>query len=177
MELAFSIACEGDAPDVAALRAAVAADLTRRFGHGHWSAAATEKSVLRDIRTSRVLLARARTRAVGTLRLATKRPWAIEPAYFSSRRKVLYLTDMAVAPALQHQGIGRRCMKQARAVAIAWPADAIRLDAYAGEVGACGFYEKCGFDERGRVTYRRTPLVYYELLLRADPSCSAWTGG
>ena len=87
MELSFSIAADADVPEVAQLRAAVAADLTRRYGHGHWSATATEKSVLRDVMTSRVLLARQDGRIVGTLRLATKKPWAIDAAYFSPCRK------------------------------------------------------------------------------------------
>lgn len=53
-----------------------------------------------------------------------------------------------------------------RHVAAAWPADAIRLDAYDAEAGAGAFYEKCGYRQRGRVVYRGDPLVYYELLLR-----------
>ncbi len=165
MELSFSIATDADVPEVAQLRAAVAADLTRRYGHGHWSATATEKSVLRDVMTSRVLLAREDDRIVGTLRLASKKPWAIDPAYFSPCRKALYLTDMAVLPGMQRRGIGRRCLKQAHTIAAGWPADAIRLDAYDGPAGAGGFYAKCGFREMGRVTYRKTPLVYYELVL------------
>ena len=50
-------------------------------------------------------------------------------------------------------------------VAAAWPADAIRLDAYDHAAGAGPFYAKCGFRERGRVVYRGNPLAYYELLL------------
>jgi len=46
-----------------------------------------------------------------------------------------------------------------------WPGDAIRLDAYDADAGAGGFYSNCGFREVGRVNYRGTPLVYYELLL------------
>jgi len=165
MELSFRIAVDHDAGAVAGLRSEVAQDLTRRYGPGHWSSTATERGVLRDIRTSRVLLACHGKRLVGTLRLATKRPWAIDPAFFSLCNRVLYLTDMAVAPGLQGQGIGRHCLKQAETIAVVWPADAIRLDAYEGPVGAGEFYTKCGFQERGRVTYRRTRLVYYELLL------------
>ena len=47
----------------------------------------------------------------------------------------------------------------------AWPADAIRLDAYDAPAGAGDFYAKCGFREVGRATYRGVPLVYFELLL------------
>ena len=165
MELSFGMATDEDAPEISLLRAAVAVDLTRRHGHGHWSATATEKSVLRDVNASRVLLAWQAGRLVGTLRLTSKKPWAIDPAYFSPSSRALYLTDMAVLPGLQRRGIGRRCLQEARTIAAGWPADAIRLDAYDGPAGAGGFYAKCGFQERGRVTYRRTPLVYYEFVL------------
>jgi len=70
-----------------------------------------------------------------------------------------------VHPQLQHSGIGRRLLAEAIELAKAWPADAIRLDAYDADAGAGGFYAKCGYEERGRVEYRGTPLVYYELVL------------
>jgi GNAT superfamily N-acetyltransferase len=165
LKLSFAPATIADAAEVALLRAAVAADLTRRFGHGHWSSVATEQGVLRDINTARVLLARLGRSLAGTARLATKKPWAIDPAHFTACAKVLYLTDMAVDPTLQRQGVGRRCLEHARLVATAWPADVIRLDAYDGPAGAGEFYARCGFREVGRVVYRKTPLVYYELLL------------
>jgi hypothetical protein len=52
------------------------------------------------------------------------------------------------------------------AAAKAWPADAIRLDAYDTDAGAGPFYVSCGFRERGRVKYKGTPLRYFEMLLR-----------
>jgi GNAT superfamily N-acetyltransferase len=81
------------------------------------------------------------------------------------RRKPLYLTGMAVSVAHQGQGLGRLAMEDARTVARAWPADAIRLDAFDAGAGAGTFYLNCGYRERGHVTYRGTPLAYYELLL------------
>jgi GNAT superfamily N-acetyltransferase len=117
------------------------------------------------MRTSRVFVARLGTEIVGTLRLATKKPWAIDVTYFSASRRPLYLLAMAVAPARQRQGIGRRCLEEAKRVAKAWPADAIRLDAYDAKAGGGGFYARCGWTERGRVTYRSAPLIYYEFVL------------
>ena len=35
-----------------------------------------------------------------------------------------------------------------------------------GTGGAGDFYRKCGFASRGRVVYKGTPLLYFELLLR-----------
>jgi ribosomal protein S18 acetylase RimI-like enzyme len=108
---------------------------------------------------------RRRHRVIATLRLATKKPWAIDPSYFTTCKRPIYLTDMAVEPSAQRRGIGRRCIAEALKIVTAWPGDAIRLDAYAAAAGAAGFYAKCGFREVARVTYRKTPLVYFELVL------------
>lgn len=56
-------------------------------------------------------------------------------------------------------------MKEAAVQAKAWPADAIRLDAFDAAAGAGPFYAKCGFREVARVTYRKDPLIYFELTL------------
>jgi GNAT superfamily N-acetyltransferase len=111
------------------------------------------------------LVTRNGARIIATLRLAAKKPWAIDISYFESVQRPLYLADMAVEPSHQQRGVGRRLVDAAISVARAWPADAIRLDAYDAEHGAGGFYERCGFREVGRATYRKTPLIYYELLL------------
>jgi GNAT superfamily N-acetyltransferase len=161
----ITTACEADAAELATLRTAVADHLTRRYGQGHWSAGVTERGELRSIRTSRILIAREDTGIIATLRLATKKPWAIDKAYFTDVPRPLYLTDMAVAPRLQRQGIGRRILEEAKVVAAAWPADAICLDAYDSAAGAGPFYSKSGFREVGRVTYRGVALVYFELLV------------
>jgi ribosomal protein S18 acetylase RimI-like enzyme len=148
------------------LRNAVAQHLTDGYGHGHWSGQVTQRRMVADMRhKGTTLVARAGAEVVATLRLVTKKPWAIDRTVFSPSRRPLYLIDMAVAPAFQRQGLGRRCLEEAVRFAQAFPADAIRLDAYDAEAGAGGFYAKCGFREVGRATYRGTPLVYFELVL------------
>jgi GNAT superfamily N-acetyltransferase len=138
-------------------------DLTTRFGRGHWSFAVSEAAALRGLRTSTVLLARDAEAVVGTLRLVTKKPWAIDISYFTPVKRALYLVDMAVSPAYQRSGVGRRLLEEARDTARCWPADGIRLNAYDAEgAGAGRFYERCGFVEVGRVSYRGTPLIYFE---------------
>jgi ribosomal protein S18 acetylase RimI-like enzyme len=154
-----------DAGPIADLRTAVAVDLTRRFGRGHWSRTVTERAVSRDLATSRVLVVRRGPAIVATMALATKKPWAIDPAYFTAVPRALYLHALAVAPELQRQGIGRDLVGAAMAVARTWPSQAVRLDAYDAAAGAAGFYARCGFREVGRVTYRSVPLIYFELLL------------
>ena len=165
MKISVTTASEADAPAIAALRTSVAEHLTRKFGKGHWSSCVTEKSVLRTIKTSRVLVARSNREIIGTLRLETKKPWAIDLSYFKSVSRPLYLHDMAVTPDRQRRGIGRQLVEEAKAVARAWPSEAIRLDAYDSDAGAAPFYAKCGFLEVGRKTYRGVPLVYFELML------------
>lgn len=154
-----------DAAAIAALRTLVAEELTRVYGRGHWSSPVSERSVLRGIETSHVLVARNDDHIVGTLRLATKKPWAIDASYFVNVRRPLYLVDMAVTPALQRHGAGRWLIQDAVSAGRIWPAEAIRLDAYDHAAGAGAFYLKCGFREVGRVVYRGTPLVYFEMLL------------
>lgn len=168
MKLVFAAATNSDAPVLAALHCAVAEELTRQFGQGHWFSAPTERGVLSELRRpkfSRILVARSKGRIVGTLRLATKKPWAIDTAYFTAATRPLYLTGMAVHSDLQRKGVGRLLLKEAEALARAWPADAIRLDAFDAAAGAGAFYAKCGFREVARVTYKQDPLVYFELLL------------
>lgn len=168
MGLTFRRAEPGDVADVVALRVDTARDLTARFGRGHWSNEGSERAVLNDLRISQVWLATHGDIAAATFRLGTRKPWAIDASYFSRSAQPLYLTDMAVRPDLQRQGVGRRCVEEMIDIARQWPADAIRLDAYDADAGAGGFYARCGFQECGRVSYRGNPLVYFEMLLVPD---------
>jgi GNAT superfamily N-acetyltransferase len=165
IRLVFTLADEATAPAIAGLRIETARALTERFGRGHWSGEASERGVLAGMRQSKVWVARRGKDVVATFRMSTTKPWAIDKAYFARSSHPLYLTDMAVRPDLQGLGIGRRCLDRAVQYAAAWPADAIRLDAYDAEAGAGDFYAKCGFREVGRVTYRGVPLTYYERLI------------
>ncbi len=165
VRLSFALAADSEAAAIAVLRVATATDLTERFGRGHWSGETTERGVIAGMREAKIWIARRGSSIVGTFRLSTAKPWAIDPAYFSASRHPLYLTDMAVRPDLQGRGIGRRCLAKAVEMAAAWPSNAIRLDAYDADAGAGAFYEKCEFREVGRVAYRGVPLVYYERLI------------
>ena len=73
MKLVFAAATDPDAAPLAALRIAVAEDLARQFGQGHWSPAQTKAGVLRQLQKpkfSRILIARTDSRIIGTLHLA-----------------------------------------------------------------------------------------------------------
>jgi GNAT superfamily N-acetyltransferase len=176
--LSIAVASEADAAELAALRTDVADHLTRRYGQGHWSALVTERGERRSLKATRIIVARdvisdasdGASAIVGTFRLGIKKPWAIDTAYFTDVARPLYLTDMAVAPSQQRQGVGRRLIEEAKEAAAAWPADALRLDAYDHAAGAGGFYAKCGFRQVGRVTYRGVPLLYFEWMVPRPPS-------
>lgn len=166
--LLVELAGPADAASIAAVRNEASIHLTRQFGRGHWSGVATETGVLRGIRSSRVLVGRDGEQVIGTLRLATRRPWAIDTRCFSASRQPLYLVDMAVVPAMQRRGIGRQLIRAALEEARAWEKDAIRLDAYDHPAGAGRFYEKCGFEEVGRTSFGGVPLIYYEWKIQQD---------
>ncbi len=165
MKLFITLATAADAPELAALHTAAAAGLTERYGPGFWSHPPTERGVLAGMRYARVIVARRGKTIVGTLRLANKKPRAIDVSYFTPVKKAIYLTGMAVPPKLQRQGVGRRLLEEATTQARAWPANAIRLDAFDAAAGAGGFYARCGYSEVAHVVYKKDPLIYFELLL------------
>jgi GNAT superfamily N-acetyltransferase len=164
--LVFRKATLDDVGMIVEIRSAAAHELGQRFGEGSWSRAASERGVSAGFRQSMVWLAFDRDEAVGTLRLSTRKPWAIDRTLFTPVNRPLYLTDMAVHPTHQRRGVGRALLAEAERVALAFPAHAIWLDAYDAPAGAAGFYAACGFREVGRRAYRDVPLVYFERRLR-----------
>jgi len=165
LKLSVREAVQADAKEIAALRVAAAEDLTARFGKGFWSSNTTDKGVLFGMKQGEVLIAISAGTIVGTLTLSTRKPWAIDTAYFTKVKTPLYLTSMAVAPVVQGKGVGRFMLDEANKAVKAWLGQAIRLDAFDAEAGAGGFYAKCGYKEKGRAVFRSVPLIYYELLL------------
>jgi GNAT superfamily N-acetyltransferase len=165
MRLSVMTAVQADAVEIAALRNRVAEDLTTRYGPGPWSGTATERGVLRDLRASRLVILRRGKRIVASLLLQKKKPWAIDVSYFTAVKRPIYLLSMNVEPKLQRQGVGRYLLNAAKEVAQTAEYQAIRLDAFDAKAGAEGFYARCGYREVGRVTYRKAPLVYFELVL------------
>lgn len=163
--LKFTAAAPEDAVEIAALRNSVAADLTARHGKGWWSGQCTDRGVRFDLRVASVYIVRRRGQLIATLKLAARKPWAIDRKYFTPCERPLFLSSIAVAPGWQGRGIGRRCLAEAVRIAKSWPADAILLDAFDHAAGAGTFYLKCGCREIGRGIYRRVPLIYFKLLV------------
>ena len=165
MATKFTLAMPEDVVRIAELRNAAGEKLTREFGRGHWSHPVTPEKVAAALERSRLYVLHERGRIVGTLRLQPRKPSEYDRPWFTRVRRPLFLYDMAVDPARQRRGLGRACIAGAIRVARAWPADALRLDAYDHPAGAGPFYEKCGFRETSRRVFFRAPIIYYELLL------------
>jgi len=164
--LRFSDATLDHIAAIAALQNAAAGALTARFGPGPWSALVTERNAATSLQHARVRVGREGKHVLTVLRLATKKPWAIDVSYFTPVQRPLYVTGLAVSVAHQGQGLGSMALEDGCSIAAAWPAHAVRLDAYDASAGAGGFYARNGFTECGRVVYKGDPLVYYERLLR-----------
>lgn len=166
MSIRFRDATLDDVATIAGLHNAAAGALTARFGSGPWSLLVTERTTAFAQRHARVRVGREGKRIVTVLRLATRKPWAIDISYFTPVKRPLYLTGMTVSVAYQRQGLGSLALDDACEVAREWPADAVRLDAFDAAAGAGGFYAGNGFSDRGRMVYRGNPLVYYERVLK-----------
>ncbi len=171
MDVTLSIreAVAKDIPEIASIRVAAAADLTGRFGIGLWSSNTTEKGVQFAMKRGRVIVAVQENAVVGTLTLSTHKPWAIDKSYFTPVKTPIYLTNMAVDPRFQRQGVGRALLADAETRANGWSGQAVRLDAFDADAGAGDFYARCGYSERGRVVFRTAPLIYFERLLIDSP--------
>jgi GNAT superfamily N-acetyltransferase len=154
--LKFSDATPGDVAAITGLQNAAAGALTARFGPGPWSALVNERGAALAQRHARVRIGRNGGRILTVLRLATKKPWAIDVAFFTPVKRPLYLTGMAVSAAHQGQGLGRMALEDACAVAEEWPADALRLDAYDADAGQVGSMPAAGSQSAARLSTKAT---------------------
>jgi GNAT superfamily N-acetyltransferase len=110
-------------------------------------------------------VARDEATVLGTLKLAVRNPYRREIEGYTPVKRPVWLTAMAVSPAHQRQGIGRRLLDEACRTAGELGGEAIRLDSYDAPAGAGDFYRKCGFREVHRSSYNGTPLIWFERLL------------
>jgi GNAT superfamily N-acetyltransferase len=160
----FSVnaAADSDVRAIAALRSAVAQDMTRKHGQGPWSGFVGRSTVLRQLRATKMLVARRDDEIVGTVRLMQANQAVFDFRMFTPAKVALYVIGLAVAPHARAQGVGRELMESAKSAARFWPAEALWLDTYEHEAGAGRFYEKCGFRRAGSGTLEGPPLGFYE---------------
>jgi len=176
MKITIGEATQDDVPEILSLRLAVGARMQERYGDDRWAPPITEGSVRRlfkgpRIRKSdgetliKIIVGRSRGEIVALSRMQTMKPWGFDPKYFDCGAKAVYLGDVEVSPKYQGQGFGSQLMAAVIEHARVWPVDAVRTSAYDGAAGAGPFYAKCGFREVGRVTYRKVPMVYFEMMI------------
>ena len=176
MKLRVTEATTNDVAEILELRLAVGARMQERFGNDRWAPPISERSVLRLFKGPRtrksdgatlikILVGRTGGRIVALTRMQTKKPWGFDLRYFKAGATAVYVGDVEVSPQDQGQGFGTQLMAAAVKHARAWPASALRTSAYDGAAGAGPFYAKCGFLEVGRVTYRKVPIILFEMLL------------
>jgi hypothetical protein len=96
MTVSLGFATDADIQSLLDLQLAVDADQQRRFGTDRWSTTITDRSIARGLKSSRVLIAKQQERIVGGLRMATKKPWAIDLKYFTPVVKAVSLHDVNV---------------------------------------------------------------------------------
>lgn len=165
MRVKLQPAVADDAESIAALRNAVADDLTFRHGRGPWTAYATTAAVLLDLRNSRLHVALHRGEVIASLVLATRRPWAVAAPSATQAERPLYLCALAVAPECQRQGIGRACLEAAVGIARRAKADAVHLCAFAHAAGNGEFFRRTGWREIDCVSVHGAPCLCFERLV------------
>lgn len=172
-DFSISVAKKTDVGELAALRTAVAERMTQEFGEGHWSARPSRAEVRRQLRASRVLVARREAKIIGTVRLVRALPGVIDTRAFTPVGDAFYVLGLAVAPECRGAGIGRQLMDAAKDLARARGAQALWLDAYEHRAGAGDFYLKCGFRRVGRTQLGDLPLLWFEWLVAESASSLA----
>lgn len=165
MTLTLDAATPTDAPDITALRNAVADDMAIRFGAGPWSVHTSLALVIKQMRASQMLVAREDGAIIGTVRLVTPHIHAFDASAFTPAENPLYVLGLAVSPERRKCGAGRMLMEAAERAARERGAQALWLDAYEHAAGAGSFYERCGFRKVGPAPGAEIPLAFFEKAL------------
>ena len=146
-----------------AILAASSDELARLHGPGRWGETVKLGAFKRGVLLRALYLATCGGVPAATFCLARRRPSFYAPTLFARPdAPASYLSSMAVAPALQRQGLGRWCLEQAEALAARQRLAYMRLDAYEGPAGAGPFYQKCGYRAVGRVPLSGAALIVFE---------------
>lgn len=157
---AFASATRDDTEAIVALHAAVERHRSAALPRARsWRVPSAER-VVRDMRGCDTVIARDGGEVVASFRLDYRGGFA-GVAPFTDVRASAYLRDMAVLPALQRHGLGRRCLEEAERRARARGAQAVRVDTNDDAFRAALFYAACGYRE----VMRHAQTLYFELLL------------
>jgi len=162
VKVSIDAARPDDAAAIAELRNRVADDMTRQFGQGPWSAQGSKPQVLRQMRASRMLVARHEGEAIGTVRLAVPNSHAFDASAFTTVTSSLYVLGLAVSSEHRKRGVGRKLVEHAKQIARDRGAQALWLDVFDHPAGAGPFYQRCGFRVVGPAPSASLPLTFFE---------------
>ena len=143
-------------------------DMQARFGLGHWVPAYPLHLMCRDAETKSVYAVREGDQVVATFTVGTSAPPYYDLSMWEDPdAKALYVSRLAVLPALQGKGIGKWCMKTIEQLAAAEGCVAVRLDAYDKHLELHEFYRHLGYRRRGAARfntklYEETGTVFFE---------------
>ena len=136
-------------------------DIQRRFDLSHWVPVYPlhlfEKSAMeRCVHAVRDGAERDGTgRAVATFSLGSEGSNHYDDSLWAEPgSKAAYLSRLAVHPSMQGQGLGAWCMAEAERLAHDAGAAVVRLDTHPTFDALHRFYERCGYERRGLVTWR-----------------------
>ncbi|MGH2344462.1 MAG: GNAT family N-acetyltransferase, partial [Chloroflexota bacterium] len=76
-----------------------------------------------------------------------------------------YVRRVAVHPAVQRRGIGQALMRELEASAGSQSISSLYLDTSVGQIAAQRLYQKCGYQEVGRVILGGVECIRYEKYL------------
>jgi ribosomal protein S18 acetylase RimI-like enzyme len=158
-------ATTADAREVHALLAAAGRALADQ-GYANWDPPYPLERVAHDIVEREVWLVRRDGAPIATYTLGTSavRPYAPAP-WADVDAPATYLNRLAVAPALQGQGIGAKCLDAVATRSRALGARTVRCDVLAANGPLCRFYERHGFRRRGTRSHSGWEFACYERTL------------
>jgi GNAT superfamily N-acetyltransferase len=136
----------------------------RRSGIEQWDEVYPDRAtILGDVHGGTMYLASLDTAPVGALVVNDVQspeyadvPWTIQAA------RVAVVHRLMIDPRYQGQGIARQLMNFAEAHAAGLGFDAVRLDAFSANPRALQLYQRLGYHDAGRVTFRKGVFWCFE---------------
>jgi len=151
-----------DAPRLQEIVAAAGRALAEQ-GFSNWLPPEVTERFVEAIATREVFVLDIGVNSVATFTLGStaRRPYLPEP-WRDPSAPALYLNRLAVDPALQGGGIGRRCLEEIERLARERGAQAIRCDVLTANARLRRLYEGLGYEARGERSHGGWDFTCYE---------------
>lgn len=146
-------------------------DMQERLGLSHWVPPYPLERLRQDAQNRQVYAVLHANQVIATFTLGTALPRLYEkvPAilgmWSTPQPRALYINHLAILPAFQDRGCGRRCVQTIEGMAAEQGCDVIRLDAYSKHEGLQIFYTKLGFRNVGHF------VIWSERRGEAETTC------